>query len=277
MSELNQTEMIALYLQGELGGKELEQFNARLATDDTFKREVEVQRAIVKNITHAGRHELKSQLKQYHQQIVNETDASAFEDTAMSKTIKDDPFKNRLRLTKRKRVRLLLAASIVTALTAVGLGYYTYLSPENIFNDQFTPYTMRTMRGSSPSKDIISLYREHDYDNYLAQYQAREIKSLREMFLAGNAYLIKAQPAQAIQCFRQVMTENETLTADDQRYYEDSEYFLALAYLKNNEPDKADAVFKKITTAPQHSYKNEVGQGLLLKMKIVRFKSGVNQ
>lgn len=276
MSELNQTEMIALYLQGELGGKELEQFNARLATDDTFKREVEVQRAIVKNITHAGRQELKSQLKQYHQQIANETDASAFEDTTMSKAIKDDPFKNRLRLAKRKRVRLLLAASIVTALTAVGLGYYTYLSPENIFNDQFTPYTMRTMRGSSPSADIISLYREHDYDNYLAQYQAREIKSLQEMFLAGNAYLIKAQPARAIQCFRQVMTENETHTVDDQRYYEDSEYFLALAYLKNNEPDKADAVFKKIIATPQHSYKNEVGQGLLLKMKIVRFKSGIN-
>jgi hypothetical protein len=54
------------------------------------------------------------------------------------------------------------------------------------------------MRGASPSEEIISLYREHDYDNYLAQYQARKIKSLQEMFLAGNAYLIKEQPTQAM-------------------------------------------------------------------------------
>jgi hypothetical protein len=31
--------------------------------------------------------------------------------------------------------------------------------------------------------------------------------------------------------------------------------FLALAYLQNNEPDKADAVFKKIMGTPQHPYK----------------------
>lgn len=276
MSELSQTEMIALYLQGELEAKDLEQFNTRLATDDAFKREVELQRAIVKNIARAGRHALKSQLKQYHRQIIHETEATSFQNISEGAAVTGRPIKNRLRPAGRKRATLLIAASVVIALTAIGLGYYAYLSPERIFNDQFKPYAVRTVRGSSAPADIVLLYRDHDYDHYLSAYQAREVKSLQEMFLAGNVYLIKADPARAIQCFRQVMIENEKRAAEDQRYHEDSEYFLALAYLQNNEPDKADILFRKIMTTPQHPYHHEVGNKLLWKISVVRFKLGAN-
>ncbi|MBT1696004.1 hypothetical protein KK083_03890 [Fulvivirgaceae bacterium PWU4] len=275
MSELSQTEMIARYLQGELDAKDLEQFNARLATDDAFKREVELQRTIIKNITRAGRHALRSQLKQYHQQIIHETEATSSQDISGEATVRGRSFKNRSRPATRKRA-LLMAACVVIALTAIGLGYYAYLSPERIFNDEFKPYAIRTTRGSSAPADIVSLYRDHDYNHYLSAYQAREVKSLQEIFLAGNVYLIKADAARAIQCFRQVMIENEKRAAEDQRYYEDSEYFLALAYLQNNEPDKAEILFRKIMAAPQHPYNHEVGNGLLWKISVVRFKLGVN-
>lgn len=274
MSDLNQTEMIARYLQGELEGKDLEQFNARLATDDAFKREVALQRAIIKNITRAGRHALKSQLKQYHQQVIHETEATSSQHVSEA-AVTGRPSKNRSRPAGRKRA-LLVAASVVIALTAMALGYYAYLSPERIFNDQFIPYAMRTTRGSSAPADIVSLYRDRDYDHYLSAYQAREVKSLQEMFLAGNVYLIKANPARAIQCFRQVMIENEKRAAEDRRYHEDSEYFLALAYLQNNEPYKADILFRKIMAAPRHPYNHEVGNGLLWKISVVRFKLAVN-
>jgi hypothetical protein len=273
INEENKTAMIALYLQGLLEGEALKEFNSRIAVDEDFKNEVELQRAIVKNISAVGRRELKFQLKQYHQQIVSEMPGYVAEDEGPL-MIADSGHDSRgnERTRGRRKLRWLVAASFVGIMMIVGLRYYAFLSSENIFREEFAPYALSTKRGQGSSQDIASLYRSGDYDAYLAEYKVKQLKSLQEIFLAGNAYLVKDQPSRAIESFSQVIHENEKLAPDDQRYFEDAEYFLALAFLQNNDPDKAQPIFQKIASSPQHPYHHEVDKGLLWKISVVKFK-----
>jgi hypothetical protein len=273
MNEGNKTAMIALYLQDLLEGEALEEFNARIAIDEDFKNEVELQRAIVKNISTVGRRELKLQLKQYHQQIVSEMQGYIAEDESplMIADREHDSHKDE-RTRRRKKLRWLVAASLIGIIMITALRYYARLSSENIFREEFVPYTLSTTRGPGSSHDITSLYRSGDYDAYLAEYKLKQVKSLQEIFLAGNAYLIKDHSAHAIESFSQVVCQNEKLASDDQRYYEDAEYFLALSYLQNNDPDKAQPIFQKIASSPTHPYHHEVGKGLLWKVSVAKFK-----
>jgi hypothetical protein len=273
MNEENKTAMIALYLQGLLEGEALEEFNSRIAVDEDFKNEVELQRAIVRNISVVGRRELKFQLKQYHQQIVSEMPGYIAEDESPL-MIADRGHDSREdeRTRGRRKLRWLVAASFIGIMMIAGLRYYAYLSSGNIFKEEFAPYTLSTTRGQGSSQDIASLYRSGDYDTYLVEYKVKRVKSLQEMFLAGNAYLIKGQSSRAIESFSQVIHQNEKLAPDDQRYYEDAEYFLALAYLQNNDPDKAQPIFRKIASSPEHPYHHEVGKGLLWKISVAKFK-----
>jgi hypothetical protein len=272
INEENRTAIIALYLQGDLEGEALDQFKLKMAWDEKFRSEVELQHAIIRNMSAVGRKELKLQLKQYHREIISETSEYIAEEQPLMMVEEDHRLYEGTRIIGGKKMRWLMAASLVGLLTIAGLRYYASFSSASIFKEKFTPYVLHTIRGPLFSQEITALYRAGDYDIYLSGYKMKPLRSLEEVFLAGNVYLINAQSVKAIESFRQVMEQNEKLTWENQRYYEEAEYFLALAYLQNNDPDKAEPLFQKIAASPKHPYHREVGNGLLWKIKVVKFK-----
>src|SRR5688500_14397357 len=69
INEANKTEIIDRYLHGLLESDLLNEFRARLAVDEQFRNEVELQQSILKNITHVGRNKLRDQLRQIHLEV----------------------------------------------------------------------------------------------------------------------------------------------------------------------------------------------------------------
>jgi hypothetical protein len=272
MSEENRTAIIALYLQGQLEGEALDQFKLKMAWDEKFKHEVELQRAIIKNMSVVGRNELRLQLKQYHRDIISETPEYIVEEQPLMTVEEDHRLYEHERIIGGKKMRWLLAASVIGVFMIVGLRYYASFSSGNIFEEKFAPYVLHTTRAPRFAQEITSLYRAGDFEAYLSKYKMKPVRSLEEVFLAGNAYLVKAQSVKAIESFRQLIDQNERLAWENQRYYEEAEYFLALAYLQNNDPDSAEPLFQKIAGSPKHPYHREVGTGFLWKVKVVKFK-----
>lgn len=72
MNEENYPEWIEQYLSEKLTGEPLRAFEAKLLADARFKREVENQRNIVRNVKLVGQEDLRRQLKQFHQETVTQ-------------------------------------------------------------------------------------------------------------------------------------------------------------------------------------------------------------
>lgn len=265
MNEQSHTELIELYLQGSLTEEELEQFNKRLMVDERFRQEVSLQRALVKNISRKGRSELRLHLKTYHRRMT-QTNANDKPEAIINEV---QPLA--LRRINKTVVSLMVAASVVIVLAVVGIQFYFNLSANGIYTQQFVPYSVSIKRGSPIFADeIVSLYRSGNYKAYISKYQAKPERSLQEIFLAGNAYLVNGETNQAINAFRKVLEQDEKLHVEHQQYGEDSEYFLALAYVKNNELQKAELLLKKIVFKPTHGYHHEVSDWLMFKIKMLR-------
>ncbi|MCU0449084.1 MAG: hypothetical protein MUC97_04450 [Bernardetiaceae bacterium] len=86
-------------------------------------------------------------------------------------------------------------------------------------------------------------YRAGNLATVLQLYQALPQPTPEESYYAGCAYLDKEllQPARAVACFKAVLAHPERATFTDE-----ARYFLVFAYLKNNQPDQADALLTQI-------------------------------
>ena len=72
INDTNKNEMIEQYLRGELSGDLLKEFTHKLSTDSNFKKEVSLERAIVKNLQTVGRKQWQHKLESFHQELDTE-------------------------------------------------------------------------------------------------------------------------------------------------------------------------------------------------------------
>jgi tetratricopeptide (TPR) repeat protein len=89
--------------------------------------------------------------------------------------------------------------------------------------------------------------------------------------MAGNAYLKLNNAAEAITCFLSVQQINST--QQTHLYQDDTEYYLAMSYLKNDEPSKAIPLFEKIHADKNHLYNSKVSWWFLEKLHWLHSKS----
>lgn len=69
MNEEENEEFIEQYLSGELAGDRLREIEARLAADAAFRRQVEVQQAVIQQTKKMGRAELRQRLRKLEERI----------------------------------------------------------------------------------------------------------------------------------------------------------------------------------------------------------------
>ena len=143
------------------------------------------------------------------------------------------------------RVFLKVAASIVLVVCSYTLYVYFGSSGTKLYDEAFMPYTAVSMRGTTDSVESIRS------KQFATAYQALEkgdIKSAIQGFLAlsrGNGQL---------------------------QFHDDAEYYLALAYLKDQQTTNAYTLFKKIREDSDHLYHKTVSQWFMVKLRIVSLK-----
>ncbi len=242
------TEILIRYLDGELQGEELEILKINLANDQSIREEFENLQLARKA---AWRFGLKSKINDIHSDMMLE--------------IKDHGPKRVRVIRMLVQTSLRVAAVLIVLVGLSGLYQYFTTSPEKLFSENYQPYTIRAMRGESNNSTLLEKYRMGKMDSVILEFNSLNAPKPEEYILAGIAFLENNQPEKAIKTLKELIQKNTVSQTD---YFEDdAEYYLAMSYLKNREPEKALPIFEKIQADPRHPYSSKLSRWFILKVK----------
>jgi hypothetical protein len=156
------------------------------------------------------------------------------------------------------------AASIVLIILVSFFYQYLTATSEKLYHEIYSPYQLSRSRFASGSL-MDSLFAVGNTRELVLQFENNNQHSLKELFLAGNSYLSENKPAKAIECFQLLAKQN--LSNQSHVFEEDAAYYLALAFLKNNEPSKALPILQSIHGNPKHAYHGNISSWQIRKLK----------
>ena len=242
IEDTNRDELIEQYLLGELSGDSLEQFTRKFESDDEFRKEVSLQRAIIRNIKAAGRREWSEKLETMHNDMFfgREKDYEI-------------PGGNRLapvkRLYKNKYVLGAAASLLIIIISAIFvITKNNRTASDDIFLAYYQPYPDLEQRTRSMTPGKASVKKEafeaYDAGNY--PESIRLFKSILEMgkdeivlFYLGNAYLSAGKPEEAERTFDLYLNEYKEFAVE-------SKWYLSLSYLKQGKKKEAGKLLQDL-------------------------------
>lgn len=164
-----------------------------------------------------------------------------------------------------------VAASLVLLLAVTAIYKYSAVNSSSFYADHFTAYEMSTTRGGENSDQLEKAYREKNWQEVITQFNGLGKKDNKALFLTGQANLELKSYSSAIPLFNQVLANNAS--GADQYFHDESEYYLALSYIGNNESVKALPILEKIKSDKNHLYNRVVTDMSWVDLKIIRYKS----
>ena len=169
------------------------------------------------------------------------------------------------------RYSITIAASILLIVVCI-VGYNFYrLSPGRLFAENYTVYELTTTgnRNDSTESKIEKAYREKKYAGVI-NLNRNSVLSIKDVFLTGMSYLETNDLSKAISNFQVVIAE----VKDDKTSVlkDPSEYYLALAYLKNNDYDQAIELMNAIHDNSSHLYKGKFSRKYINKVKRLKWR-----
>ncbi len=237
--ETNQDELIEQYLQGELRGEELAQFEEKVSSDEQLKKEVALQRAIIKNIKIAGRQDWAGKLEKIHQDMVTPVE----KEKSVVRTLAP------VRKIAWKKYFLAAASVLLVILSAVFVfKKKSGLDSKEILLAYYQPFAdiQQTTRSTPPDSvsekgAAFKAYNDHNYVESIRLFKNIVDKKKDELslFYLGNAYLANDQAAEAEGIFKNYLAEFKEFRAE-------SEWYLSFSYLKQGKEKEAIALLETI-------------------------------
>jgi len=232
--------LIVKFFENTLSPEELTEFNELMDNNEDFRKEVEFQKELKEVILLSDRENIKQELK-------------AIEPGARKSKFKMWP----------------IAASFVVLLGISAFWWFSdpNVNPEELFDAQFEPYrnVVQPIERGSDTKDLRILafraYEEGNYDIALEGFNnlLEKYNDSRIHFYKANVLLQLGKTEEAIDILEKNMTEADSLV-------EKHHWYLALAYLKIGEDDKAISQLKPLINNPNSEYKKKEAQALLNKI-----------
>lgn len=256
--EIERTNLIDRYLNGQLTDKEMSNFKKQLEEDAALRAELEnyeISRQAIKN--YGLRNELKSIRSAMLQEEANNQAVAEPE----------------ARTVPLWKYGLRIAATILLVMVSFMAVQVATLSGENLYEDKALPYEVTNSRNANEVVDtdnqaIQQSYASGNYQEAIRQYEALPDPSVTASFIAGNAYLQSDQPEKAINAFQSVLDINNRQGTD--LFKDDVAYYLALSYLRAENYDQALNKFQEIKSSDS-DYKQYVGNYFLIKLKILNW------
>jgi tetratricopeptide (TPR) repeat protein len=241
------TEDLILFLDGEMPPETATELQLKLNTDADLSsrfRRLQVSRDAIKL---SG---TTTKVSEIHRQMMREMQPQQLNKPAAV-----------LRLFKPL---LRIAAVLFLFLGCATVYLYTNLTPNRQYMANYQAYYIGESRGAAEDQ-LEKAWRNGESANLISSFEKIGKPTASDRFYAANAYLQLNQPAAAIQQFRLVQAMNEA--TGPTVFEEDTDYFLAMAYLRNNQSKEAVLLFEKINQTPDHVYHRKVSNWLLWKLK----------
>jgi hypothetical protein len=164
---------------------------------------------------------------------------------------------------------LRVAASIIIIAAAFGVYKYSSVNTNTVAADYYLPYELNRVRGEANANTLENAYNNKDWHAVIS-IAGQPNAGSKELFLSGAAYLELNQPAKAAATFEQLIAHNKQTQSN---YFQDeAEYYLALSYIRNNQPAQAIPVLKKIRADQSHLYYGKAHDASLADLTILSWK-----
>lgn len=248
---MNNHELLVDHLDRTLQGDTLPEAAALMATDSQAREDWEYLQTAVEAVQHAALHQKVAAIRAEMQPA--------------AVVPMQQPAVRRM----ARRVMLVAAALIVLAGVLTVYKFAT-VSTDRFYNEYYSAYTLSTTRGGEETSAIDEAYRNGNWNEVVNQYNALTVNTNKDHFLAGMAAMELKQFPQAAERFNTVLNNNAT--TGDNYFQDEAEYYLALAYIANNQAQEADSLLKAISASNNHLYQQRAKNMLGLDWKIIQWK-----
>jgi tetratricopeptide (TPR) repeat protein len=240
----NISEKLVLFLDKELAEPDIVEVGKRLATDSGVQAEYQSLLQTRAAILHYG---LKCQVAEEHKKMMEQI---------------QQPVKQLAKTRRIIRYSMAAAAGLLLLISAYVAYNYFSLSSDKIFYSNYHTYQLSVTRDvSNIFTPVERAYDEKNYKEVLRIHDAKEDKTAKAEFLTGVASLELRNNSKAIKCFNEVIEMNTGATTP--LLQDESEYYLALAYIKNKDYDYAIAMLNKISDNEEHKYRQKISPKLI--------------
>lgn len=168
--------------------------------------------------------------------------------------------------------RIFMRVAAILIVMAGGYAAYQYaaISDESVFEKNYTGYMLPITRGSNSQTTIDSLYSAGNFTAVQKHFITTANKTPQDYFLAAASYLQTGNASAAITNFKTLQQLNNTAT--EKYFVQETEYYLALAYIRNGNIDEAQELLQIIKNNSLHIYYNNAKAISDLQLKMLRWK-----
>ena len=221
---MEEKNIIQEYLDGNISGEDLQEFEQRMESDPEFRSEVESLQKVEKELGILGAESFINKVSQWE----SEYQEQESEDSTPVRSM-DSPFKT----------YYAIAASLVLAVAA---GYFLFFgspaSPESVYQEYYSPYEdMILERGDNTIQEQLlngmKAYNEGRYSeatNYFSPYLEANPEDYRVWFYQGISQAETDMLEAALSSFEKA--------ANDSMFRQQAQWYSALTWLKSGDSEK---------------------------------------
>lgn len=250
----NNTVLIEKYIDGQSSAEESLFVESMIAGDVDFREEYEYMKLAVSSVQLSGVHAQVSEA------------ANAYFEEINTKEKKPAMIRSIGYYSMRAAAVLVV---IVASYTAI---IYTTATPEKLYSEAFTDYNPETVRSATSASAVEQEYRMGKWQEVIAELADIKLLSPKEMLLGGIAALHLNDPSRA-QHFFQSILDNNNNTLSSGAFREESEFYLALTYIRLNKPRAAVKLLSAIKNNPHHLYYSQANRISTLELSILEWKN----
>jgi tetratricopeptide (TPR) repeat protein len=179
--------------------------------------------------------------------------------------------KGLIRTMQPSRRIIRTSMSVAATLLLIIGGYLVYnfytLSPEKVLAHYYSTYQLPELRSGNSQTDSLELaYKEGNYRAVPRYFKGSDTNSTRHRFLVANAWYETGNTEKAIAQYQVILRDSGSL------FHDESEYYLAMAYIANKDFDLALPLLRKIRSDRQHSYYKDVDGRLIRQVKMLKWR-----
>ena len=169
------------------------------------------------------------------------------------------------------RYSVAVAASLLLVFVCIVVYNFYRLSSNSLFAEKYSTYELKATGGENDNTEskIEKAYREKKYAEVI-KLNANSVLSVKDVFLTAISFLETNDVSRAISNFQIVIAD----VKDDKNsaLKDTTEYYLALAYLKNNDYDQAIELMNTIRNNSSHQYKSTFSRKYINKIKRLKWR-----
>ena len=244
------SEMLLRYLDGELEDHEKSQLEQKLATDPALQEELNNLRLAKESIRSYG---LAGRVGKIHKEMMNEI-----------------PHSTPVIQISRRRQIIRYSIAVAAALLILFVGFKMFqdnnMTADQLYADNYKAYELTTLRSGETEPTIFEkAYRDKNYNEVITLYSSANPDDIQANFLTAMSHLELKEYDKAIENFKKNLELNKA--AGTHLWQDQSEYYMALAYLKTENYSSSLELFQKINNDTEHLYHEKVSSKLLKQVK----------